>query len=245
MAETVGTGGTPRVPQTVGEKLAFSFPAILLTLVLAVGIGYVIVAVIDGQTREMVDKVNQRADALDKGLGDVKKDTQSLQASVKTLGEKTAKLESEKEQLAKKLDEVSGAFVKHAGDFAKYVDTQANLDTIQNKDISTTSKNLNAVETRVKYIDEKLKILDALAADVDSLKKETGTLKADGIVLRNDLTAVRNKADITDKDVTELSERTKLFQLRVLAARAREAADAARATDIKLLLQRLEDAEEK
>lgn len=245
MAETVGTGGTPKVPQTVGEKLAFSFPAILLTLVLAVGLAYVIVAIIDGQTREMVEGVKARTTELETGLKKVKDDTTVLQASVKKLDEKTASLEKEKDRLVKALDEVNTSFVKHTEAYAKFVDTQAGVDKNQNQDITATANNVNTLETKVKYIDEKIKILDVLKADVDTLKTDTAGLKVESAKLRTDLTACRAKADITDKDLTDLTERTKLFQMRVLAARAREAADAARATDIKLLLQRLEDAEGK
>ena len=97
----------------------------------------------------------------------------------------------------------------------------------------------------MKYIDDKLKKLDDIALEVADLKVNSGELKKEYLVLKSDLSSVRSKTDVTEKDLADLGERARMFQLRVLAARAREAADAARKTDLKGLLSRLDDVEDK
>lgn len=235
-------GGGPKLPQTFGEKISFSLPVIVVALILSIGISYAILAIINGNTRtELTAALKEQSDKLTKDLGEVKKANDDLQKEVASLTTKTKTLEDEKVKLVAELGKMGEDYKTFRGDYSKFIDMQKETDKGQNQDIQTTSANLKKVEDKVHYIDEKLKKLDEVAQDVLLLKTDTAGLKEEYKVLKGDLTAVKTKADVTEKDLADLSERARLFQLRVLAARAREAAEAARQTDLKNLLTRLED----
>lgn len=246
MSDPVSTGPVQKVPQTLGEKLSFSIPAIVVALVLALGIGYAITAMVDGETRKFfATEMSNQKTLFDKKISETEKTLQDTQKELTDVSNKAKKLEDEKQKLATELTRVSTEFSKVAGDFSKFVEGQKDLDKSQTQDLGKHEANINSLETRVKYIDEKLKKLDELAKDVGDLKVDTAGLKDEYKVLKTDLTAVRTKADVTEKDLADLGERARMFQLRVLAARAREAADAARQVDLKNLLNRLDDVEGK
>ncbi|MFH0939406.1 MAG: hypothetical protein V1899_09020 [Planctomycetota bacterium] len=244
MAETVNTDGTSKVPQTFGEKLAFSFPAILITLILAVGISYGILTVVDGNTRkELTDDLKAKELLLTTEIGKVNQKAIDLERQVGALNTKTAEMEKKQDDVAKKLKEVNDTCSKVADNFAEYVKTQV-VEMGKRKDENiATNDSVNKLDRRVVYIEDKIKKIDEIVKDVDGLKVDRDSLKQEHAVLKSDLQTVSKKADVTEKDLTDLSERARLFQLRVLAARAREAADAARAIDLKNLLSKLEDAE--
>ena len=234
--------GGPRLPQTFGEKISFSLPVIVVALILSIGISYAILAFINGNTRtELSTKLDEQEKKFTKDVGEVRKANDDLQKDLVALTAKTKTLEEEKTKMFAELNKMDDNYKAFRGDYSKFVDTQKDLDKGQNQDIQTTSANLKKVEDKVHYIDEKLKKLDEVAQDVLLLKTDTAGLKEEYKVLKGDLTAVRSKADVTEKDLADLSERARMFQLRVLAARAREAAEAARKTDLKNLLTRLED----
>jgi chromosome segregation ATPase len=110
-------------------------------------------------------------------------------------------------------------------------------------DIIKANKEINDVDRRVGYIEKKINEIDKIQKEVDGLKGDTALLKGEYKVLHADLEKTKVKTEITDKDLTELSERARQFQMRVLAARAQQAATAARETDLKNLLERLGDVE--
>ena len=92
-------------------------------------------------------------------------------------------------------------------------------------------------------MEERLKKLAGIENDVLSLKSDTAGLKDEYKKLTGDLNAMKTQANVTEKDLADLGERAKQFQMRVLLARAREASEAARYGDIKSLLQHFEDVE--
>jgi len=252
MADTPGaapvtpSASLPPKPPSIGEKINFSIPAIAVAAVLSIGISYLILYLVNNGTREDLTKAMKESETkLSTKLGEVEKTVNSLDKQVEGLNKTTADLVKTLDTLNKDLD--------------KFEKGQKVVDQAQNQSIATATENIatateaiastkdsiNKVDTRVHYIEDKLKKLDEIAQDVLTLKGDTTELKKEYTVLKGDLTAVRNKADVTEKDLYELGERARMFQLRVLAARAREAADAARKSDLKTLISRLEDVEDK
>jgi len=243
MSDTAGNGGVKS--PGIGEKLSFSLPAILVALVLSIGISYAILNVVNSNTRkDLNDALKEQNDRLTNSIGELQKKHDLLEKDHTALVAKAKQIEDDKNQLAAALKATNESYTGFRAEYSKFVDAQKDVDKGQNQDIQVTSTNLKKVEDRVHYIDEKLKKLDEVAQDVLTLKTDNAGLKEEYKVLRTDLTAVKTKADVTEKDLTDLAERARLFQLRVLAARAREAADAARKTDLKNLLSRLEDVED-
>jgi len=250
MAENEGTGGTPVLPQTFGQKIVFGVPAILVAFVLAVVASVIIVMVTNGKTRdELTAAFKTDMAEMDRKNAEKLKEAnaarEALQIEVKAMVDKTVTLEKEKTVLAENLGKAKESIEKVSGALSDFVKGQEALDTTQNKDITSTKKDLNELDKKVHYIEEKLKKLDEIAADVNGLKTDTAGLKEQYVTLKGDMKAVSQKAEITEKDLADLSERARLFQLRVLAARAREAADAARTMDLKSLLNRLDDVEDR
>jgi len=238
------SNGGAKVPQTFGEKLSFSLPVILVTLVLAVGIAFAIVTIMDGKTRQaLTDQIDEEKSLRTKEVGELKKTNADLQTEVTKVSKSNDDLGKANGKLKDELGKVGESLSKVANENQKYVESQVQVDKVQNQDISSNKDDINKVDRRVTYIEEKIKKIDEIAKDVEGLKGDTATLKQEYTVLRGDLDTTKKKADITDKDLTDLSERARMFQMRVLAARAREAADAARSTDLKNLLDRLGDVE--
>lgn len=64
-------------------------------------------------------------------------------------------------------------------------------------------------------------------------------LKGEYITLRNDVNTTMERGNVTEKELNALSDRSKIFQLRVLTARAKEAEQAAREGDLQKLLVKL------
>jgi septal ring factor EnvC (AmiA/AmiB activator) len=241
-------GGSPvggSLPATFGAKLSYMLGPLLLTLVLAIGISFAILAVVKGKIEERIDA--EKADSIKRekviadDLGTTKKTLEGEQKKVVELQDKTTKLDKEKEELkvalGKAVDEI-GTVGKRVEDTNKLLttfrDDQKNKDTVQDSSIAQNSRD-------IEYIKKDLKRLDIIEKDVGELKTDNGNLKVEYVNLRNDLNEVVKRGTVTEKEVNNLSERSRVFQLRVLAARAKEAADAAREGDLKKLLARLTD----
>jgi septal ring factor EnvC (AmiA/AmiB activator) len=241
-------GGSPvggSLPATFGAKLSYMLGPLLLTLVLAIGISFAILAVVKGKIEERIDA--EKADSIKRekviadDLGTTKKTLEGEQKKVVELQDKTTKLDKEKEELkvalGKAVDEI-GTVGKRVEDtnklLATFKDDQKSKDTVQDTSIAQNSRD-------IEYIKKDLKRLDIIEKDVGELKTDSGNLKVEYVNLRNDLNEVVKRGTVTEKEVNNLSERSRVFQLRVLAARAKEAADAAREGDLKKLLARLTD----
>jgi len=244
MADSGNSGGG-RLPSTFGEKLSFAAPVLLTTLVVSVLIAFVLVWVISGRLREDFEKktnaIETEANATKKELSEAKKETSELKAKAEKLEAANAKLETQSKDLkdglattVKTLVQQGDNLTQVSKDIKTFIDGQKELDATQNQDLAKHDQ-------KIKYIEEKLKKLDALEADVKGLRDVTGELKKEYIALKGDLGAVKAKGEITAEELDTLTERSRIFQLRVLQARAREAADAARSGDLKTLLQRLEE----
>ncbi len=174
------------------------------------------------QAESTTSKLLDNSKSIRKELTALKEEKLILQAA---LTETTERLGRAHEGLVKVTNQISGL-----------TEDQGKVDAGQNAEITKVSN-------RVTYIERRVKSLEALEVDVMSLKNDTGNLKGQYVTLKQDLEAVREKGDVTHQELETLGERSRLFQLRVLKARAQEAAEAARKVDIKKLLARLAEEE--
>src|ERR1700754_3283089 len=121
-----------KVPQTFGEKLVFGIPAIIISLVLAVGIAFAIVSYFDNQMRDEVKKVKAELEEKNNKLAELLKEEQTktvaLQTQVKTLDEKTVKLAESHSSMAKELTAVASSTEKIALNLTEYKDGQKKMD---------------------------------------------------------------------------------------------------------------------
>jgi chromosome segregation ATPase len=237
-----------RMPQSFGEKLSFSLPVILVTLVLSLGLGYVIVALTSNSLdKRLTAELDNARDELRKQVGEVTKKNEILDTQVATLTKENNEIKKVNTELEKrfntdveKVKVVSGEVRQN---LEKLRTETEKTDTIHSKDIAENKDTINKVDTRLGYVEREMGKLKAIENDVKELKTDNKGLKEEYKILKADIAAVGQKADVTEKDLQDLGERAKSFQMRVLNARAREAVEAARASDLRQLLQRMEDVE--
>jgi predicted nuclease with TOPRIM domain len=243
MAEAVVGGGSSKMPQSFGEKLAFSVPVIIVTFLLSVAVAVGVTIYVDGKTR---DELNSKIGEVDKKVNNLKDDLTATKGKLAAAEDKIAALQKDTSKLAEETKTLKGEQEKTdlaMGEFRVKFVKQEEVNSEVKGTAMEHSKNLAEHASKIKYIEDKLVKLDAIANDVESLKGDTAGLKQEYAVLKGDLNAVRNKADVTEKDLIELGDRARQFQMRVLLARAREASEAARSSDMQTLLRRLEDVE--
>ncbi|MBE7465780.1 MAG: hypothetical protein HS116_20085 [Planctomycetes bacterium] len=249
MSESVGSGGGagagPSMPRTFGEKLSYFASLVALNLALTSLICFVLVWIVSGNLSDKLEEANEKAKTNEtewrQRLSDAEKVNTDQNKANDELKQNVVTLTSEKEaikgsltQLSEQQAKVQESTAKVANELEAMVNDQKKVDTNQNENIESVTRRMN-------YVEDKLKKLDVMEGDVMALKTDTGNLKGEYLVLKKDLTAVREKGDLTEGELKDLTERSRLFQLRVLQARAREAAEAARQGDIKKLLARLND----
>lgn len=240
---------TPAEP-TLGQKFMWSLPATGIAII-AVLVASFVLYNFNKETRTDFNA------ALKKGLEDQEKKTaQVLQTSetknkeladqLTKINDRAGALEKDRENLSKSLDKFSVSMDEFVTkEFTTFKKGQEQVDKTQHQDISKLEKGVGDLDRRIVYVEDKLKKLDDIGQEVLGLRQDTGNLKKDYVALREDVVAVGKKADVTKQELADLDERARLFQLRVLAARAREAADAARSMDLRELMKRLSDAEGK
>lgn len=235
------TGG---MPTTFGEKLSFGFPVLLVGVIVSVAVSFLILWLVKGDLEEQIKKTNAELASVDKKFEE--KTTKHEERIVKTekkgdeLDTRVVTLNKEKDQLSADLKETSGSLKKAetaltsiGKKLEESINEQHDKDTKQDANISDNT-------TRIKYIEDKIKKLDEIEKDVAFLKNNA-VLKDEFAVLKADLSKVRDKGEVTAQELDVLTERARIFQLRVLAARAKEAAEAARQGDVKTLLSRLSE----
>ena len=239
MAES--TGG---LPSSFGEKVSFGIPILLVGVIVSVAISFLILWLVKGDLEEQIKKTNA---ALATETSDrTKNDGEHVERFTKDekkadeIDTRVVTLNKEKEEIAANLKETSGNLKKAQEALTgigkkldETIEEQRNKDTKQDANISDNT-------TRIKYIEDKIKKLDDIEKDVTFLKNNA-VLKEEFAVLKGDLEKVRSKGEVTAQELDVLTERARIFQLRVLAARAKEAAEAARQGDVKTLLSRLSE----
>ena len=241
--------GSP-APQTFVQRMAFMWPGLVIALVLAIGVSYWILDTVTKETEAKLAAAKNDLESKNRALGeeikkvdsankDLKKDLDDAKAAAAKVDDNLKKLSENLAKTSKLVDDVV------ALDLSNFMKTSKTEVAGAKEDIKKHEGQIYDLNTKIQYIDKRLKTLDELATDVNGLKSDTTGLKKDYEVLKGDLVSVKKKADITEQDLASLDERARMFQLRVLAARAREAADAARKMDLKALLNRLDDVEDK
>jgi nitrogen fixation/metabolism regulation signal transduction histidine kinase len=113
-----------KVPSTFGEKLVFGIPAIIVSLVLAVGLAFAIVSWFDQETRKHVQTVKAeletQTNALKEELASEKTKTAALQQQVVSLEAKSVKLAETTTTLATELKAVASGTEKVATDLTSF-----------------------------------------------------------------------------------------------------------------------------
>lgn len=239
----------PSLPTTFGQKLSFMGPHLLCTAVLSVCVSYGLFWITSGSLSQRVkqqeDSLREKEKEFRKRISDTEnantqlfKSRDNFEMQIATLKEDKKELKVALKTTVENLGSAQKGLENLNNNLSKYVkiDSQESVDAQQNARIGENS-------TRINYVERRLKALEAIEADVMSLKKDTGNLKGQYSALTKDLKQVKEKGEVTHQELTVLTERSRLFQLRVLAARAREAAEAARQGDLKKLLARLSEEE--
>lgn len=248
--------GPSNHPPAPADK-ALSLVQVLLCTIPAAAVGILAALLVYRQldkagTETQQVLAQQFKDGLEKETSARAEEVKKADDTKKVLQDELKKLTEKNKELSTENSGMRTEFKSIETELGKYIKSQETVDSNQNKDINTVSKdisnvsvNVNKLETKVKYIDEKLQKLDKIEASVADLRKDTGELKEAHTRLKGDIDTVRKKGEVTDVELADLSEKARLFQLRVLQARAREAADAARQMDLRKLMDRLNDAEGK
>jgi chromosome segregation ATPase len=138
---------------------------------------------------------------------------------IESLAKEQEELTAEKEKLAKDLDvaiaelEVVPSSLKE--DNEKTEAAQGTVNAANMQDIACLKKD-------IKERFEKITIEIGQIKNVDQL------LKGEYIALRNDVNQAMEPGNITEAELNKLSDRSKIFQLRVITTRAKEAEQFAR-----------------
>ncbi|HEY3323094.1 MAG TPA: hypothetical protein VGP72_21760 [Planctomycetota bacterium] len=235
---------------TFMQALVIGIPAAVLALLIAVGVSYAILNSVNTSTKEEVTKAYKDAIA-EQDRQTVEKfkaaeaENAKLKKEIADTNEKIKALDDAKEKVTKSLESVAKGLTEVTTTFKSFEEGQKTMDKTQNQDIAKNAADIHTVETKVKYVEDRLKKLDDLDAAVNGLKNDTTNLKGECAALRKDVVGLGDRQKVTEQDLTDLDNRARMFQLRVLAARAREAALDARKLDLKNLLSKLDDVEDK
>jgi chromosome segregation ATPase len=217
---------------------------LVLFLIVGVGISFAILWVMAGNLQEKLEIEAKRAkDVETKLTGDLKKANDDLaaeQEKVKDLTEKHDKLRKEKDELADglksaiaSLDVVSSSLQSTSKTLTELKETNEKTDAAQGTAIAENTQQIAYLKKEVNDRFEKI------TAEIGQMKHVDQVLQGEYVTLRNDVNQTMDRGNVTEKELNSLSERSKIFQLRVLTARAKEAEQAAREGDLKQLLVKL------
>lgn len=244
LAPAAGAG----LPRTFGQKLSYMAPVIVVTVVVTMaatlGLVWVVRGTLDEKIEQTRDTLKNTKEEVAKNFEETKVVAGEQKKQIEVVQQQNAKqkeileaVKSElKEQVAKD-EKLTSNLESQSKLLTSFIDDQKKVDGSQNQNIADNSKSIH-------YIEDRLKSLTQLEADVKGLKNDTGDLKGQYVKLTSELTAVKEKGEVTDQELTDLTERSRIFQLRVLQARAQEAAEAARKRNLKTLLARIDEIEE-
>jgi len=177
---TGGPGGAFKKPEppSLVDKLVFSIPAIILSLLIAIGASYFIAKSADDETRNQLAAAKTQLQDDNKKLGtrvsEAEQARQELQKTVVDLNGKVKTLETEKDEIKKNVETAAKNFDDFSKSLSSFAEETKKLDQSQSADLRKHEDNINTLETKIKYIDEKLRKIDELAQDVNGLKTDTG-----------------------------------------------------------------------
>ena len=245
MADEVTPSGGG-MPKTFGSKTSFMLGPLVLFLIIGVGISFAILWVMAGKMEEKLKAEADRAAAAELAL------TTKLDTTSKLLAEETkkaedlkkqvVKLEKEKDALAEGLKSAIGnletvssslqATSKALDEFQKATTPKVEAHTLAIAD------NTKQIEYLKKDVNERF---EKISTEIGQMKKVDVLLKNEYLALRTDVNQTMERGNVTEAELNKLSDRSKIFQLRVLTARAKEAEEAAREGDLKRLLVKLSE----
>lgn len=234
------------VPQSFGAKLSYMLGPLLLFMVLGAGISFAIGWVLHGKFQEKLDKQAEVAkkaqDALSNDLAKTNDALKVEKDNVVELEKKLDKLKAEKEDLATglknaigSLEVVSGTLQKTSSALDDYKKANEETNQTQNTSIAENTRNIEYLK---KDVNDRFEKIDN---EMGQMKHVDTVLKGEYVALRNDLNTTMERGNVTEDELNKLAERSKIFQLRVLTARAKEAEEAAREGDLKKLLVKLSE----
>lgn len=234
------------MPKSFGAKLSYMLGPLVLFLLLGVGISFVIAWVFNGQFQTKLEKQAKDSEKVQKALRNdletANKQIETEKANVVKLNNELGELKKEKEDLAKDLQSAVGSLQVVSGTLQK---TSTALDEFKetNKEKDQTQDNSIAENTReIAYLKKDLdNRFEKITTEMGQMKHVDVLLKGEYVALRNDLNTTMQRGNVTEAELNKLSERSKIFQLRVLTARAKEAEEAAREGDLKKLLTKLSE----
>jgi chromosome segregation ATPase len=243
MADDVTPSGGG-MPKTFGAKTSFMLGPLVLFLIVGVGISFAILWVMAGNLQEKLEKEEKRAQAAEVKLtGDLKKANDDLaaeQVKVKDLTDKHEKLRKEKEELAEglksaigSLETVSSSLQKTSTALEDFKTTNEKTDAAQGTAIAENTQQIAYLK---KEVNDRF---TNITAEIGQMKHVDKVLQGEYVALRTDVNQTMQRGNVTEKELNHLSERSKIFQLRVLTARAKEAEQAAREGDLQKLLVKL------
>lgn len=243
MADDVTPSGGA-MPRTFGAKTSFMLGPLVLFLILGVGISFAILWVMAGNLQEKLEAEQKRAkEAETKLTADLNTANTKLaeeQKKVEVLTDDHKKLRGEKEELAKglkdtisSLEVVSSSLQTTSKELAKLREDNEKTDSAQGTAIAANTQEIAYLKKTVNEQFEKI------TADIGQLRHVDQLFKAEYVALRTDVNQTMERGNVTEKELNALSDRSKIFQLRVLTARAKEAEQAAREGDLQKLLVKL------
>jgi chromosome segregation ATPase len=243
MADDVTPSGGG-MPKTFGAKTSFMLGPLVLFLIVGVGISFAILWVMAGNLQEKLEKEEKRAQAAEvKLIGDLKKANDDLAAEQKKVVELTddhKKLRKEKDELAdglkstiSSLEVVSTTLQDTSKTLTKLKEDNEKTDAAQGTAIAENTAEITYLKEKVTNEFKKI------TAEIGLMKHVDKVLQGEYVALRTDVNQTMDRGNVTEKELNALSDRSKIFQLRVLVARAKEAEQAAREGDLQKLLVKL------
>jgi chromosome segregation ATPase len=249
MAEIIekNTGAPGAAPNNPGNPVGNTlFWVMVAALVVVIGVVYFIHDKNLTQTRDEFAtqaKVNYQLqkketdDALDKQKN-------AMMQEIATVTERNKKLEAANETLAKNLTDLSGVVRNFVEQEYKASKSQIEEKVASARgEIVKTNENVHNVEVSVKYLTDSVngmkEKLNGLDGQIGGLKTSSEELRKEQAALQAEIKSVEGKSGITDTDLKNLTDRTRLFELKVMTERAKQAADAARNNDYQSLFDKL------
>jgi hypothetical protein len=235
------------MPKTFGAKLSYMIGPLLLFLVLGVAVSFAISWAFSGKFKEQLASQKKAAEKVQTEL---RKDLDDTEAELKTAKEKVVTLTKTVQALAKEKEKLSTGLGKAIGSLevvsSTLQETSKGLKELNNykkdNDLTNQTQNNNIAENtrNIVYLKETVqKRFDKITGEINQMQHVDTVLKGEYVALRNDLNTTMERGNVTESELNKLAERSKIFQLRVLTARAKEAEEAAREGDLKKLLVKL------
>jgi chromosome segregation ATPase len=218
-------------PAHVGTTLFWTIAGVLLLGVVAVY--FIADAKIQGQNDDLrkVIAENYSAQTKERDAALAKQEA-VLKQELALMGEENAKLKAANGELKGVVTDVSKRFAAFID--KQYHDEKQKLDndvsmlttglTSTNEHVAKTERDVKYMQDNLATITERLKGVDSSIASLTSIGAD---LKSEQAALLKDLATVKSQGGDTSVALQKLNDRSRLFELKVMAERAKQAAVAA------------------